>query len=109
MNLNAGKIGARIRKAREDKNWRQEDLAEKIGKTATYVGMIERGERLPRLETFLDIIIALEVSADFILCDVVQYGYKIRLSRYEEQIGNLMKPDRERLYNIIDAYLEDCE
>lgn len=109
MSLDSSKIGNRIRMAREEKQWRQEDLAESVGKTSTYIGMIERGERMPKMETFIDIISALNVSADIILCDVVEYGYKIRLSKYEEQISKLEKKERERLYSIIGAYLEECK
>ena len=39
------KVGRRIRNARMGRNWRQEDLAELIGKTPAYIGMLERGER----------------------------------------------------------------
>ena len=109
MSLYSSKIGNRIRMAREEKEWRQEDLAEKIGKTSTYIGMIERGERMPKMDTFIEILSALNVSADIILCDVVEYGYKIRLSKYEEQICKLERKDRERLYSIIDAYLDECK
>ena len=109
MSLYSSKIGNRIRMAREEKDWRQEDLAERIGKTSTFVGMIERGERMPKMDTFIDILSALNTSADIILCDVVEYGYKVRLSKYEEQIGKLGRKDRERLYSIIDAYLDECK
>jgi len=108
MQFDPSKIGLRIRMAREQKSWRQEDLAEQIGKSATYIGMLERGERLPKLDTFIDIITALGVSADDILCDVVNYGYKIRLSKYEEEISKLPPSEREKIYSIINAYLEQC-
>ena len=39
-------IGKRIRKAREKRKMTQEAFAEKIGISETYVGMIERGERI---------------------------------------------------------------
>lgn len=81
-------------------------MAEKIGKSTTYTGMIERGERLPTLDTFVDIVTALEVTADEILCDVVNYGYQTRLLQYDKRIKELGQNDRYKLYNIIEAYLE---
>lgn len=98
-------IGKRIRKARQEKHMTQEELANAIDRTTAYIGLIERGKRTPSLETFLDIIEALEISADSILCDMVSYGYKIRLSEYEERIANLSKKDKERFFRIIEAFL----
>ena len=48
-------VGLNIRKLREKNHLRQEDLAEKIGMTANYIGLVERGERIPALPTFIDI------------------------------------------------------
>lgn len=50
------RIGRRLRKAREAKDLTQEQLAELVDKSAAHVGLIERGERVPSLATFLDII-----------------------------------------------------
>ena len=106
MALDSQKIGYRIRTARKRREWRQDDLAEKIGKSTTYIGMIERGERLPTLDTFVDIVTALEVTADEILCDVVNYGYQTRLLQYDKKIKELGQNDRHKMNNIIEAYLE---
>lgn len=57
-------IGKNIRKFREIKKLRQEDLAEKTDLTTNYIGMIERGEKIPSLETFINILNSLGVSAD---------------------------------------------
>lgn len=76
--MNTSSIGKRIRKYRKAKGWRQEDFAEKIGLSVTYTGMIERGEKIPKLETFITIANALEVSADVLLADVLSIGYSRR-------------------------------
>ena len=49
-------IGKNIRKFRLVKKLRQEDLAERTGLTANYIGMVERGEKIPSLETFIKIL-----------------------------------------------------
>lgn len=64
-------IGRNIRKYRMEKKMRQEDLAEKTGLSANYIGMLERGEKLPALDTFISILNALEITADAVLCDVL--------------------------------------
>lgn len=103
--MDLGKIGLNIHDARLKKSWRQEDLAEKVNKSVSYIGMIERGERVPKLETFINIINVLGVSADEILCDVTNYGYKVRLSQYAERISKLDLEEQKKLTEIADVFL----
>ena len=49
-------IGKNIRKFRLARKLRQEDLAEKTDLTTNYIGMVERGEKIPSLETFIKIV-----------------------------------------------------
>lgn len=39
--------------------------------TTNYIGMVERGEKIPSLETFINILNALGVSADMVLSEVL--------------------------------------
>ena len=104
--MNTESIGKRIRKFRELKGWRQEDFAEKIGLSVTYTGMIERGEKVPKLETFITIANVLEVSADQLLADVLTTGYDIKSSSLTEEIAKLDPASRERIYKVIGAMIE---
>nr|MBQ8891021.1 helix-turn-helix transcriptional regulator [Clostridia bacterium] len=103
--MNTASIGKRIRKYREAKGWRQEDFAEKIGLSVTYTGMIERGEKVPKLETFITIANALEVSADMLLADVLTVGYNIKSSEITEEISALTASERERIYSVVEAMI----
>ena len=104
--MNTASIGKRIRKFREHKGWRQEDFAEKIGLSVTYTGMIERGEKVPKLETFITIANVLEVSADQLLADVLTTGYDIKSSTMTDEISKLDPASRERIYKVIGAMIE---
>lgn len=99
-------IGKRIRKAREQKGWRQEDFAERIGLSVTYTGMIERGEKTPKLETFITIANVLGVSADLLLADVLNVGYNIKSSAMTEEIEKLSPMERERIYCVVNAMID---
>lgn len=98
-------IGLNMRRFRIEKNLRQEDIAERTGLSANYIGMIERGEKIPSLEKFIDICNALQVSADQILSDVLDTGYNIKSSMLTEKISKLEKSDREKVYAVIDAMI----
>jgi transcriptional regulator with XRE-family HTH domain len=45
------RLGARLRVRREAIGWSQAQLAEAVGVTPNYVGVVERGEKLPTLDT----------------------------------------------------------
>ena len=104
--MNSSSIGKRIRKYREAKGWRQEDFAEKIGLSVTYTGMIERGEKVPKLETFITIANALEVSADLLLADVLSTGYCIKSSEITEEISSLPQSERDRIYSVVNSMIQ---
>lgn len=99
-------IGKIIRKFREIKKLRQEDLAEKTDLTTNYIGMIERGEKIPSLETFINILNSLGVSADMVLSDVLDNGYKVKDSLLNEKLEKLVPEDRNRIYEVIDTMMK---
>lgn len=99
-------IGKNIRKFREIKKLRQEDLAEKTDLTTNYIGMIERGEKIPSLETFINILNSLGVSADMVLSDVLDNGYTVKDSLLNEKLEKLVPEDRNRIYEVIDTTMK---
>ena len=99
-------IGKNIRKFREIKKSRQEDLAEKTDLTTNYIGMIERGEKIPSLETFINILNSLGVSADMVLSDVLDNGYTVKDSLLNEKLEKLVPEDRNRIYEVIDTMMK---
>lgn len=99
-------IGKNIRKFREIKKLRQEDLAEKTDLTTNYIGMIERGEKIPSLETFINILNSLGVSADMVLSDVLDNGYTVKDSLLNEKLEKLVPEDRNRIYEVNDTMMK---
>ena len=98
-------IGRNIRKYRLMKKLRQEDLAERTNLTNNYIGAIERGEKLPSLETLIVIINALGVSADMILVDVIDTGYEVKDSLLAEKLSELSAEDRAKIYDVVDTMI----
>ena len=60
-------IGQRIRKRRRWVELTQEQLAELAGASTSFIGHIERGTRVPSVETLWRICQALECSMDFVV------------------------------------------
>lgn len=95
-------IGRNIRYYRLEQDLRQEDLAEATGLSSNYIGMVERGEKTPSLETLVAILNVLHISADMVLTDVVDTGYTVKQSMLAERIGRLPAAERERIYAVVD-------
>ena len=64
-------LGKRIRAARVEKGLTQEELAERAEISPTHVSVLERGGNSIKLETFIKMCCALDMSADDILRDLV--------------------------------------
>ena len=69
MNIDYDSIGARIKSLRVRRGFSQEELADRADISRVYVSCIERGERIPSLESLINIANALSVSADSLLAD----------------------------------------
>jgi len=65
----AEKFGAIVRALREERGLTQDQLAERAGVSATYIGFIERGDNVPTLTIILQIASALKVRPSEILRD----------------------------------------
>ena len=102
-------IGKNIRKFRLARKLRQEDLAEKTDLTTNYIGMVERGEKIPSLETFIKIVNALGVSSDMVLTDVLETGYTVKNSMLNEKLEKLAPEDRNRIYEVIDTLVKQSK
>ncbi len=99
-------VGSRIKAAREAKKLTQEELAEMVELTPTHISVIERGAKTPRLSTFVDIANALDVSADFLLQDVVDRSTGAVYAQLTQDIMQLPAKQRTRILNAIRALME---
>ena len=86
--MNLKQIGKRIQKHREALGMKQEELAEYVNLSPNYMSAIERGAKIPRLETFIRIANALNVPSDLLLIDVLKAGNVIKSSELSEKIND---------------------
>lgn len=103
------KIGARIKKARRERGITQAQLAELLNLTPKYVSNFETGERLPRLETLIDIANTLNCSADALLYDVLEAPSAGEGCSITERLSALPLDDRRRIMRIIDFLIADAK
>jgi transcriptional regulator with XRE-family HTH domain len=63
------RIGAAIREKRRAFGYSQGELAAKVGKTASFIGQIERGVALPSLDTLSQLTRLLAIDANIYFFD----------------------------------------
>lgn len=64
-------LGIKIRQTRKKRHVTQEQLGEICELSAAHIGHIERGTRIPSLDTLFRIAQALDVSVDYLILDSV--------------------------------------
>lgn len=102
-------IGRNIRRYRTEKKIMQETLAEKTDLSANYIGMIERGEKVPSLSSLIAIANALGVTADMLLCDVLTESYEVKSSVLLDKVSELPKAEQERIFAVIETMIKYAE
>ena len=106
MNEIKKKLGKKIKYYREQKGLTQEELAGLVNLSPTHVSVIERGLKVTKLDTFIAIANALDVSADTLLIDVVTHSVSGVTNELSEMIEKLPKEKQQRIINAVRALVE---
>jgi len=99
-------MGDRIKAARKKKHLTQGELAEMVDITQFYMGEIERGVKTPSLDLFVRLVDVLDVSADYLLRDIVSVGNVYGDKKMERKLEALTPKQRVALEALIDTYIE---
>lgn len=100
-------LGQKLRQARLEKGYTQQALAKKANIGNVYLGEIERGQKMPSLNSFIRIIKALDISADYILRDELPSGGPYVYDELTQKLQTLTPKQRKTAVDILDAYLQN--
>ena len=107
--MNQKAIGRRIKAAREKKQLTQEQLAELVDLSTMHISVIERGVKLPKLETLINIANVLDVSADVLLQDVINNRGEIFSSEASTLMNKLSQEDQRRVLAALRSFIESTK
>ena len=94
-------IGGRIREARLALNMSQQELSAKADISLPHISEIENGKKSMKLQTFIRIIEALQVSADSILRADVPGVNQIYQSEFSAMVADCTPKEIEALQKIL--------
>lgn len=104
--MDAEAVGKRIREARKTRAMTQEALAEMTGLTPGHIGVIERGAKVPQVDSLVAICNALHVSADEILQDVVDVSAGYTANEVYKQLCVLPMPEQRKILRALEILTE---
>jgi transcriptional regulator with XRE-family HTH domain len=100
-------LGQRIREQRKEKGWTIEQFAERVDLSANYVGDLERGVKIPKLETFIRIVEVLDVSADVLIRDSVPSASHVADDELSRKLSQLTPGQKKAAIDILNAYTDN--
>ena len=95
-------IGGRIKAYRIKRGLSQEMLGKLTHSSTATISAIERGVKVPRIDTLVFIADALEVTADDLLKDVLEFP-----SSYTQYTEKELGPAAKKMLPLILQFLED--
>ncbi len=102
-------VGRNIRKCREAKGIKRETFAEMVDLSVSYLSAVERGEKLPKLGTFIRIANTLQVSSDSLLAGVLSVQNQIVVSELSKRLAILPGSEQKRILNVVETMIADAQ
>lgn len=102
-------IGRNIRKCRETQGLKREALAEMVDLSVSYVSAVERGEKLPKLDTFIRFANVLQIPSDTLLADVLSVGNNIIASELSAKLASLPAEEQKKILNVLNTMISDAK
>ena len=106
---NCSQFGKTLRKYRKERGMTLEEMAEKLEISAVYLSELERGNKMPKLSTFVDIANRLSLSADYLLSDVISEARDIQINEISEKLSKLSGKNLAIINSVVDNLCEQLE
>lgn len=98
-------LGKKLKTYRAKRGWSLKDCSERMGISTRYLADIERGDKVPKLETFIQMINVLSASADDVLQDSLVVGYEAKSNDIIRRLDTLDAVRRKQALNILDSVI----
>ena len=99
-------FGKNLRRFRKEKGMTLEVMAEHLGISAVYLSELERGNKLPKLTTFVEIANRLSLSADYLLSDVLEAARTYQTDALSEKLAALSGRKLAVVNAVVDTLAE---
>ncbi|MFI3213052.1 MAG: helix-turn-helix transcriptional regulator [Eubacteriales bacterium] len=94
-------MGKKIKKLRVEKGYTQEELAERLDLSVQHISAIERGVKVPKLETFIKIVNELDTNADYLLMDHLSMSTQLIASELYTMLELISEKEKRRILDVV--------
>ncbi len=101
-------LGRQIAKFRKNRGLKQEELAEMVSLSTSYISAIERGVKNPTLENFISIANVLKVSSDELLREELEVRFDIQMTQLGAMLESLDDNEKERILHVVAVMIKDA-
>ena len=103
-------LGERIRRLRQDHDWSQAQLGQKLGVHQKQVSGYERSVHVPSTELLIRIAAAFDVSLDYLVSGSRGDSQRIEVAdrellRHMEAVDKLPERDREAVKAVLESFI----
>ena len=107
--MNYKLLGKNIRRYRQQRGFRQEELAEMAGCSSSHIGQIENARGIPSLEMTVNIANALGVSVDQLLLESLNHPEIVYLNDLEARMQKFPAPLKKIACESLDDLMQLLE
>lgn len=107
--MNCKSMEKKLKSYRAKCGWSLKECSERIGISTRYLADIERGDKVPKLETFLLILNTLNASADDVLQDSLVVGYEAKSNDMIRKLNALDVTKRKQALEIFDSVISSLK
>lgn len=107
--MDSKSLGRKLKSYRAKCGWSLKDCSEHIGISPRYLADIERGDKVPKLETFIQILNALTASADDVLQDSLVVGYESKSNDIIRKLQTLDVTKRKQALDIFESVISSLK
>ena len=100
-------FGKRLKELRQEHNLTQKDLAQKLNRSTSTIGMCETNQREPSSELLSDCAKFFEVTTDYLLGLTNQKYFRADETISFHSKGKLSDEDMKMVRNLIDRLVKD--
>ena len=106
--MDAQKVGRRIQEVRKSRGLTQAELSQMVDLSTKYISNIECGFKMPKLDTFVSIVNALQCDANLLLTDVLDVTTSQESGLVSKKLLALPAHEQRRILRVLEVMIDEA-
>ena len=106
--MDTQKVGRRIQEVRKSRGLTQAELSQMVDLSTKYISNIECGFKMPKLDTFVSIVNALQCDANLLLTDVLDVTTSQESGLVSKKLLALPAHEQLRILRVLEVMIDEA-